>query len=779
MVNILKYNWKFIKDDNPEFSKKGFDSSSWLDVRVPHDYAINGPFDPENDRQFVGIRADGIKKPIVLTGRTGALPIHDKAWYRTSFYVEKDSKNVFLEFDAIMSNSIIYVNGVECGSHHYGYSSFSVDVTKHILKGEDNSLAVSVNPEKSTSRWYPGAGIIREVRAVEKKEIYLPYCPVFVRAEVKNDNAYIDINTKVCSFGKAYDIEFTILDQNGKEVATDSLKREIKDVYTVFKLSEFTCWDVLKPYLYTLNIKLKLDGELMDEYCTKFGIRTIEFCSEKGFFLNGNNVKLKGVCMHHDLGALGAAFNVSAARRQIEKLIGIGVNAYRTSHNPPAPEILDLCDEYGLLVMDEAFDEWQIQKVDNGYGKYFDSCAKDDISKLVVRDRNHPSVIMWSIGNEINEQGLENGWKIARYLHKICKELDPTRPTTAGFDQTIDAFKNGLADEVDLAGINYKPHLYKELHDKYPHIKLYGSETASTVSSRGQFYKNSELEIPAPIRDDLQVNAYDLSAPPWACNAEREFVAQDKFEFVFGEFVWTGFDYLGEPTPYRDSFPSRSSYFGIFDLVGLEKNRAYSYMSRWTDKDVLHLFPHWNWSEGDVIDVHAYSNFDEVELFVNGKSVGISKKDPEDEIKGHRHIWSKVAYEKGELKAVAIKKPSVIDIINTASDPASIELTAERSEIKADGDDVVYIKCRILDNNGVFCPTANVKLDFTVSGVGEYLASDNGNATSTRVFSKPYCDTFNGQCMLIVRSIKDSVGEIIINVSSENMQTKQMNITSK
>ncbi len=776
MITVLKYDWKFIKAENINASAKEFDDKSWRTVRVPHDYAVEGPFCEENDRQVTEIVADGITEPMVLTGRTGGLPIGEKAWYRRKFEVSRTAKNIFLEFDGVMSNAEVYVNGEFCGSRHYGYSSFSVDITKFIKRGKNNVLAVSVNPENSSSRWYPGAGIYREVRLVEKDVMYFNYCPAYVRAQVKNGCAFVDVDLSVCNGEQDYDIVYEITNEAGEVVTTDTVNYATGSAYNVFKLKEFTCWDVLKPYLYNLSVSIKKKNKIYDTYNVNFGIRTIEYSADKGLFINGNYVKLNGVCMHHDLGPLGAAFNKAAARRQIEKLIGIGVNAYRTSHNPPAPEVLDLCDEYGLLVMDEAFDTWKIQKVNNGYGKYFDTDSELDVVSMIKRDRNHPCIIIWSIGNEILEQSDKDGWKVARYLHNICKKEDPTRPTTAGYDQTISAFKNGLADEVDIAGINYKPHLYESLHKDYPHIPLYGSETSSCVSSRGEFYLPAEIEIPAPVRKSLQVASYDLSAPPWAYYPEREFFAQDKCDYVLGEFVWTGFDYLGEPTPYRDSWPSRSSYFGIFDLVGIEKSRAYSYMCKWTDKKVLYLFPHWNWNDGDLIDVHAYSSYHEVELFLNGKSLGVSTLDPSDEIRKYRHVWQIIPFEAGELKAVSVSYPKITCTVNTAGAPYSVLVEPERTEITADGDDVVFVRCTIVDEKGNLCPTANVKLDFEVSGAGEYLASDAGNAASTRVFSETYCDTFNGMCMAVIRSIKDTTGEITLKVSAENMADVSVNI---
>lgn len=766
MKQLLTYDWKFTTSNPQNGHLPSTNDSDWTTVRVPHDYAIEGPFAPENDCQFEEIVADGILTPISHIGRTGGLPHTTPAWYRCRFTVVPDAKHIFLQFDGVMANCRIYVNGMLCGTQHYGYTSFSVDVTKAVTAGE-NLLAVSLDPEESSSRWYPGAGIYRKVCLIQKQGSYFPYCPVFVRADVRQNLAFVDVDATVCTTAPRYDITYTLLNQAQNVVAEQTCSYQTASAYTVFKLDEFTCWQVLNSYLYTLQLTLTVNGIVQDSYQTTFGIRTVVFDPDRGLSVNGVPVKLNGVCMHHDLGALGAAFNRVAAKRQIEKLLSIGVNAYRTAHNPPAPEVLDLCDQYGLLVMDEAFDEWQIQKLKNGYGKYFDKDARDDLTAMIRRDRNHPCVILWSIGNEILEQRADDGWKVARHLHQICKSLDPTRKTTAGLSMTLDAFALGMAEQVDVAGINYKPHLYEQLHREYPHVVLYGSETASVVSSRGEYYQPATIEHPVQVRDSLQISSYDLSSPPWANHAEKEFIAQDHFDFLCGEFVWTGFDYLGEPTPHRNNWPSRSSYFGIFDLAGFEKSRAYTYRSRWTNQDVLYLFPHWNWTEGQTVDVHAYSSFDAVELFLNGQSLGVSVKDPTDELRAYRHIWEKILFQAGVLQAVAVEKPTITHTVRTAGAPHHIKLEAEQQTLQADGDDLLYVKCSVVDEHDILCPTACLPLSFTVSGAGEYLAADNGNAADDRTFAKPYCNTFNGLCVAIIRAKQGQTGAVTLQVSAE------------
>ncbi len=756
---FLCYDWKFCCSDDSNAYSINFDDSGWRTVRVPHDYAIEGPFDRDNDLQHESVSADGIVAPITHVGRTGGLPIAKGAWYRRKFTVSPEAKHVFLEFDGVMSNSEIYVNGTHCGGRPYGYSSFSVDITA-LCHGGENLLAVRTLPEESSSRWYPGAGIYRNVRLIEKSDAYFPYNPLFAVSTPVGDGAKVDCTLKVMANNAPYTVKYTICDKDGNTVATAETKGTEAVVKSALTIKNYRRWHINAPYLYAITAELYQNSILKDTYKTSIGVRTIKFDANNGFFLNGENIKLNGVCLHHDAGALGAAVNIYAYRRQLEKLIDIGVNAIRCTHNPPSPEMLDLCDEYGIVAIDEAFDMWKRNKTKNDYAKHFEKWAEVDLVDMIHRDRNHPSVIMYSLGNEILEQKFEDGWQVAKFLNEICHREDNTRPTTCGFNTPIDAFKNGLCDHVDVIGINYKPHLYEQFHKEYPNAILYGSETSSCVSSRGEYFLDCEVSYPPKMRDNLQVNSYDTEAPPWAYTPDKEFAAQERYDFVFGEFVWTGFDYLGEPTPYREEWPSRSSYFGIFDLAGMEKDRYYAYKAQWTSEDVLHIFPHWNWCEGDVVDVHCYTGFDEVELFLNGRSLGRRTKDSACDDLSHRIIWKGVPFESGELKAVATQKPHVIDIVRTAGDPQSIKLEPEKSTLIADGNDILYVKCTAVDDEGNLCPRSDMKIDFKVEGVGEYLASDNGDATDTRTFSESYCNMYNGRCMAIIRTLKDSPGEI-------------------
>ncbi len=769
MITLFNHNWKFSKENVENAHLLNFDDSSYRVVSVPHDYAIEGPFSPENDKQVAEVLADGVSKTMHI-GRTGGLPICDHAWYRKNFKIDENSKNVFLEFDGIMSNATIYVNGEKCHEQVYGYTSFSVDITKFVKK--ENTLTVVCRPEHTSSRYYTGAGIYRNVRLVEKNEVYLPYHPVFVRPAVINGKAVIDFDIDVVS-KEQYDIKISILDADGKEVSAKNITSNKSKVSDVISFEDFNLWEVLDAYLYTFNVKLLKDGICMDQNTTKFGIRTIKYSANEGLFINNKYTKLKGVCMHHDLGALGARVNVSAIRRQIEKLIGIGVNAIRFTHNPPSPEYIDLCDEYGILTIDEAFDEWKLQKLENGYGKYFDDHAENDLVAMLKRDRNHPSIIMWSIGNEIVEQRVPYGWKYAKFLSEICKREDKTRPVTAGFDIPEQAFELGLCEQIDIVGLNYKPHQYTRFHEIYKDAVLYGSETASCVSSRGHYYLPRKFPYDAIAREDLQLCSYELESPPWATYPDKELFVQKNNDYLLGEFVWTGFDYLGEPTPYRQEWPSRSSYFGIFDLCGLEKDRANLYKANWSNEKVLHIFPHWNWNEGDIVDVHCYTTFEKVELFLNGKSLGILEKDHTNDIGSNRLIWKNIPFEKGEIKAVSIEDPTFTSIRKTAYAPYKIVLTSEHNEVLANDDDLAFVLCEIYDENGVLCPKANNKIEFSVEG-GEYVASDAGDATSLRTFSEGYCEVFNGKCVIILKT--NTKGSVKLKATSDGLQSADVEI---
>jgi beta-galactosidase len=541
-------------------------------------------------------------------------------------------------------------------------------------------------------------------------------------------------------------------------------------------------WSIENPARYKAVSRLFVGNELKDEYTTIFGFRSLRFDKDKGFFLNEKPVKLQGVCMHHDLGPIGAAVNYRATERQVEILKEMGCNAIRTSHNPPSPELMEICDSLGMLVQVEAFDEWRNGKNRNGYGQFFDQWAEIDLSTMVRRDRNHPSVIMWSIGNEIREQSAQNGKETAQFLSSICKRLDPTRPTTAGFNQHVNAIKNGLSDAVDLVGFNYKPADYKAKHAEHPNYILYGSETASTVSSRGE-YKFPAKENRSPWYQDYQVTSYDYEFPAWAQTPDTEFEAQDDCDFIFGEFVWTGFDYLGEPTPYNEGTPARSSYFGIVDLAGLKKDRFYLYQSKWSKAPVLHVLPHWNWADriGQNVPVYCYTNYPKAELFVNGVSAGVRQKDKANKYTRYRLMWNDVVYQPGEIKVVAYddqNKAVAETIIKTAGEPYVVRLTADRNKIKAGGKDLSFVTIEILDKDGNLCPRANNLLFFQVEGDGKLKAVCNGDATDQTSFASNYMRAFNGKIVAVIEAGETS-GEISLSVSGGKLLGKALKIVTE
>ncbi len=704
------------------------------------------------------------------------------------------SKRVRIEFDGVMSHSKVYVNEKFAGEWPYGYSSFAFDITQLVQPGE-NLLAVYVDNKPDASRWYPGAGIYRNVRLVILNFVHISHWGTYITTPVVNKTqAEVKIKTTFENHtGKKQNVEIetTVISPDGKNVCSVSESTDLENIKTMEQrilIPSPFLWDIETPFLYKATSTIKIKGEPVDCYETRFGIREISFDPDKGFFLNGKNLKFKGVCMHHDLGPLGAAVNRAAIKRQLTLLKEMGCNAIRTSHNPPAPELLDLADEMGFLVIDEAFDEWKISKCPNGYNILFDQWAEKDLRAMIKRDRNHPSIIMWSIGNEIDEQSHpETGPALAKFLHNICKEEDPTRPTTAAFHCPEDAIKNGLAEIVDIPGWNYQPANYGRFHLMLPHKPMYGSETGSCISSRGEYFFPVEEEkfIYRKLeykRKNLQVNSYDLSSPFWATIPDVEFRSQDEHPFIMGEFVWTGFDYLGEPNPYFEEWPSRSSYFGIIDLCGIPKDRFYLYQSRWSpEKGTLHLIPHWTHPgyEGKIIPVHCYSSWDTVELFINGKSCGIRIKDQKNLLNRYRLVWNYTVYEPGELKAVAYDKEGKIakeKIVRTAGKPAKILLTSEKKEIEADGEDMVFVYVDIVDEKTTLCPNAENLVKFKIEGPGEIVAVDNGDPTSTQPFHFSERKVFHGRCVVYLRSIEGEKGVLKLIAESDGLEKAEIKI---
>jgi beta-galactosidase len=786
--------WRFLKADAAGAEQAGFQDAVWRELDLPHDWAIEGPFDPK------------------INPHTGALPFFGVGWYRRHFTLAENARSKYftIEFDGAMANATVWLNGKELGGRPYGYSSFAFDLTPYLKFGnQENVLAVKLAPEDESSRWYPGAGIYRNVWLDITESVHVARWGTYITTlEVSAGKATIWIRTELQnrrSNPANVSLETTIFDANGKEAARTTATQTIppggkQTVEGRLEIAKPHRWDITDPYLYSVISTVKDGGRALDRHVSPFGIRSIEFDKSKGFLLNGRSLKMQGVCMHHDLGALGTAVNRRATERQLQIMKGLGVNAIRTSHNPPSPELLEFCDRLGLLVMDEAFDMWQRTKVRNGHGKYFDQWGEVDLRDMIRRDRNHPSIILWSIGNEILEQSNPEGWRIAKRLTDICHEEDRTRPVTAGFNQSTNAIRNQLAAQVDIPGFNYKPTEYAQILKEHPDWIIVGTETSSCVSSRGVYHLPIEKYEKHP---SLQLTSYDIIAPSWAYTPDVEIDVQQRMPNILGEFVWTGFDYIGEPTPYfngrganETDWPARSSYFGIVDLAGFPKDRYYLYKSVWTTEPLVHILPHWNWAgrEGQKIPVMAYSNCDEVEVFLNGKSLGRKARGSEPVVlpvgpnvskegkfsSKFRLLWE-VAYEPGTLRAVGYKggKPVANEEVRTSGPAARISVAPDRTTIAADGADLSFITVRIEDKDHNLVPAADNLVQFKIEGPGKIAAVDNGNAASTESFQASERKAFSGLCLLIVRSQRGQAGRIRITATSGNLELARTDLVSK
>jgi beta-galactosidase len=792
----LNDGWRFFKGDASGAEQPAFDDLDWRRLDLPHDWAIEGPFDRKHG------------------AHQGALPYYGTGWYRKTFTFPAAARGrrVSVEFDGAMSNARVWINGHELGGRPYGYIGFGFDLTAHLEFGrEPNVLAVRLAPEDQSSRWYPGAGLYRHVwlditapvhvarwgTFVTTPRVTPEAAAVAVRSDVRNDD------TREVSVA----VESLVLDAEGKQVA-----RTTSEAMTVAPGGEVRFeadleipnpqrWDLERPYRYQMVTVVRDGARELDRDVTPFGIRTTAFDKTSGFSLNGRRLKLQGVCLHHDLGALGTAVNRRAIERQLQIMKRMGANAVRTSHNPPAPELLDLTDEMGLLVIDEAFDMWGQTKIPNGHGRYFAEWGERDLRDMIRRDRNHPSIIMWSIGNEILEQASPQGGPLAKRLTDVCHEEDPTRPVTAGLNQFDNAIKNGLADAVDIPGFNYQTRHYERALKEHPNWIIYTAESASTVSSRGTYHLPIEKYGKHPSHE---ITSYDVIAPTWAYIPDFELATQEKLPNLLGEFVWTGFDYLGEPTPYfgwrepddPNDWPARSSYFGIVDLAGFPKDRYYLYQSVWTREPMVHVLPHWNWADraGQPIPVVAYTNADEVELFLNGTSHGRTKRGTEPMVlpvgtsvneegafaSKYRLLWQ-VPYQPGTLRAVAYRsgKEVASQEVRTAGPPARVTLHPDRSTIHAGGQDLSFVTVRIEDANGTVCPLANNLVRFSLSGPGSIAGVDNGNPATFDPFQGDHRQAFNGLALLIVRSARGASGEIRIEATSDGLAAAKMRIVTK
>ncbi len=795
-IILLDEGWKFLFKDVKDAASPGFNDTDWEAITVPHDWAIDKPFNMNIDWQVVQVKADGETKPQLRTGRTGALPAFRIGWYRKSILIPAEDKGkiISVEFDGAMSNAQVFVNGQYAGEWPYGYSSFQFDITRFIRFGTDNVLSVRLENMEESSRWYSGAGLYRDVRLVATDPVHVAHWGTYVTTPaITKEKSSVTIQTHIENqTGKMEKVELTteILDADGKLAAQGKSIKEVSGsaIYTsTLTVHNPRLWCIEDPYMYKMVSRVWVNGILRDVYETPFGIRTIRFDKDKGFFLNGKHTKIKGVCLHHTLGPLGAESNFRATERQFEMLKEMGCNAIRSAHNPPSVEFLDLCDRMGFLVMDECFDEWEIGKSENSYHTLFDKWAEKDMVAMIHRDRNHPSIILWSIGNEVLELNSMDpgGRETARFLTGICHREDPTRPTVSAFNNARGAIDNGIGDEVDIFGINY-PAIgdmsYAKYHAEKPHYCLIGSETNCTASSRG-IYKFPVVTSRNPWYTDYQLSGYDLEGPIWYSTPDTDFAMLEDCEAVAGEFVWTGFDYLGEPTPYNEGTPARSSYIGIIDLAGLKKDRFYLYQSHWSDKPMLYLLPHWNWPDrvSDTIPVMCYTNYPKAELFVNGKSMGIRVKDKSKTYTRYRLIWDKVIYQPGEIKVIAMdnnNNPVAQQVIKTAGEPYQIRLTPDRKIIAADGKDLSFITVEVLDKDGNLCPRANILQFFEVQGAGKLKAICNGDPTDQTSFASNYMKTFNGKMVIVVQSTKEA-GSISVRSEGSKLKEGIVNITSK
>ncbi len=817
---ILPATTEFLKNSGPaqgrflgekppgdiSYAQNTFDDSQWRAVNLPHDWAIAGPFKQE------------------YPGSTGKLKWWGVGWYRKHLEIPATDagRKIYLDVDGAMAYATVWLNGRMVGGWPYGYASWRVDLTPFVKFGGDNLLAIRLDNPPDSSRWYPGGGIYRHLWLVKTAPVHVAHWGTFVTTpEITANEATAMIQVKLDNDSDAdatVTLDSQIFELNadgsqGKPVPAAPLhNQEIKiaahqpETMTAgIKFSNPKLWSLENPQRYVVVTTVTQDGKEIDRYETPFGIRTIQFTADHGFLLNGQRVPLQGVCDHHDLGALGAALNNRALERQVEILKRMGCNAIRTSHNPPAPELLEICDRLGLVVMDEAFDCWQQGKTPNDYNMLFADWHEADVRALVRRDRNHPCVILWSIGNEVPDQDTPAGPQLAAELRDIVHSEDTTRPVTAACDRISSGF-NEFHKSLDVFGYNYKPMQYAKFHAANPGQPLFGSETASTISSRGVYF--------FPVghnkgggKGDFQMSSYDLYAPPWATSPDTEFAGQDQNPFVAGEFVWTGFDYLGEPTPYNGDLtilsnfsdpaaaakmkeelarlgkipsPSRSSYFGIIDLAGFPKDRFYLYQARWRPQlPMAHILPHWNWPErvGQITPVHVYTSGDAAELFLNGKSLGLKKKAPFE----YRLRWDDVVYQPGELRVVAYKndKPWATDVVRTAGPAAKLLLQPDRRRISADGQDLSFVTVTVADQQGLFVPRSKNHIQFSLAGPGEIAAVDNGDATSFEPFQASEHDAFNGLALVIVGSVAGSQGTIVLKATSPGLRPAEVEIKTK
>lgn len=787
---LLEKGWKFTKGEVSNAEMPAFNDAKWETVDIPHDWAIFGPFDKNNDLQNVAVTQNLETQASLKTGRTGGLPYVGIGWYRTTFH-STPGKQTTLIFDGAMSEARVFVNGKEACFWPYGYNSFYCDVTSLVNEdGKNNTLAVRLENRPQSSRWYPGAGLYRNVHVVTTEKIHVPVWGTQITTPyVKDEYASVCLRTTILNAGKTeLTVVTDIMDADGQVVSTKTNKGVINHSQPFtqnFIVERPKLWSPETPVLYKAVSKIYSGDTLLDTYSTRFGIRTIEYIADKGFYLNGKRRKFQGVCNHHDLGPLGAAINVAALRHQLTLLKEMGCDAIRTSHNMPAPELVELCDEMGFMMMLEPFDEWDIAKCDNGYHRFFNEWAEKDMVNMLRQYRNNPCVVMWSIGNEVPTQWSPEGYKVAKYLQDICHREDPTRPVTCGMDQVKSVLANGFAAMLDIPGLNYRAHLYDEAYERLPQNIILGSETSSTVSSRGVYKFPVERKAGA-MYDDHQSSSYDLEYCNWSNIPDIDFARAEDHEWTIGQFVWTGFDYLGEPSPYdTNAWPNHSSMFGIIDLASIPKDRYYLYRSVWNkEAETLHILPHWNWEgrEGEKTPVFVYTNYPSAELFINGKSYGRQTKHKNGTVENrYRLMWHDAVYQPGEVRVVAYDEqgnPVAEKTVRTASKPHHIELVTDRSSLQADGKDLAYVTLRIVDKDGNLCPNDGRLVSFKVKGAGKYRASANGDPTCLDLFHKPEMHAFGGMLTVIVQS-GEKTGEIELQATAKGIKTGTIRIPVK
>jgi len=801
----LNAAWRFALNPVGDQASPGIDDSSWRLLDLPHDWAIEGDFSKDNPSGTGG----------------GALP-GGVGWYRRTLDIGdiKPGEQIWIDFDGAYMNSSVYVNGHLLGTRPYGYASFSYDLTPWLHKGK-NTIAVKVdNSEQPNSRWYSGCGIYRNVWLRRLSPVHIPLWGQFVEPrDIKNNSAALRVTTDLVNASGAPSravVAIRVLDRAGQVLASASKPVTVADSAVVvqnLKVKGIDLWSPENPALYSVVTDVSVGGKVVDTNVETTGFRNIAFDADKGFFLNGKNIKINGVCLHHDAGALGAVVNRRAIERQLQIMKEMGANAIRSSHNPPAPELLRLCDSLGLMVMDETFDMWRKKKTDNDYARHFNAWHERDLRDLVVRDRNHPSIVMWSIGNEVLEQwsqadadtlSLEQANLILNFGHgkemlaaenaemsvnslltiklaDMVRELDSSRPVTAGCNEPDPGNHLFRSGALDIIGYNYHDDNFKDVPKNFPGKPFVITESVSGLMTRGYYRMPSDSMYVWPVRWDIPFedptfacSSYDNCHVPWGNTHEGTMKHVRDNDFIMGQFVWTGFDYIGEPTPF--GWPARSSYFGIVDLAGFPKDVYYMYQSQWRpDVDVLHLFPHWNWNPGDTVDMWAYyNNADEVELFVNGRSQGVRHPDPDT-----LHASWRVTFEPGVVEAVSrrdgkeVKRTSV----RTAGDPYAVRLNPDRKVIKATGKDLSYVTAEIVDRDGNVCPTANNGIEFIVTGPGRNVGVDNGCQTSLERFKSDHRNAFNGKALIIIESTP-TPGDITVQAVSQGLQSAQTQIQS-